>query len=190
MRNKKQLLQKLKSKIVVDANGCWIWQGKPGRAGYGGIEVDHKPYRSHRLMYMLVRGAIPMGLELDHLCRVKMCCNPDHLEAVTHFENCRRGISGDRQRAKTHCPEGHPYDEENTYVRADGERNCRACARDRARMKYTKEPDKFRAACVKYRENNREYFRQYYLTNKEKYRAWAKRSYLKKKAEKANASSK
>ncbi len=190
MRNKKQLLQRLKARVIIDSNGCWIWQGKPNKAGYGGIEIGHKPYRSHRLMYILIRGSIPERLELDHLCRVKICCNPDHLEAVTHLENCLRGISGDRQRAKTHCPSGHPYDEENTYVRADGERNCRTCARERALIKYYKDPDKARKACIKYRRNNRDYYRNYYLANKDKYREWAKRSYLKKKLERKNATTK
>ena len=72
------------------------------------------------------------GLEIDHLCRRRGCAQPLHLEPVTGLENMRRGIVGRVNRAKTHCPQGHPYDEANTHQSRSGRRNCRACARDRA----------------------------------------------------------
>jgi hypothetical protein len=75
-------------------------------------------------------GAVPEGLELDHLCRVRGCVNPKHLEPVTHRENLMRGESWSAVNArKTHCPEGHPYDETNTYIDGKGRRRCRECAR-------------------------------------------------------------
>jgi hypothetical protein len=76
-------------------------------------------------MYSAVKGAIPDGLHIDHLCRNRACCHPDHLEAVTPRENVRRGVRSQ----VTHCPKGHEYTPENTKVKR-GRRNCRACEAD------------------------------------------------------------
>jgi len=96
--------------------------------------ANGKNWRAHRFSFTLHLGEIPDGLELDHLCKNKLCVKPDHLEAVTHAENVRRGNAGKWQREKTHCPQGHPYSEENTYViPATGHRQCRECNRARGR---------------------------------------------------------
>ena len=114
----------------VDKRGpdeCWLWQTGMVFGGYGKF-FDGKIIRAHRYAYQLLVGPVPEGLELDHLCRVRNCVNPAHLEAVTHQENCQRGIAGygtvptpkssqNRQYfKKTHCPQGHPYDLINTYI--------------------------------------------------------------------------
>jgi hypothetical protein len=70
-------------------------------------------------------------MQLDHLCRNRLCCNPDHLEPVTGSENTTRQRHYERNR--THCPAGHPYDDENTRVTSDNHRVCRACDRNRKR---------------------------------------------------------
>jgi hypothetical protein len=85
----------------------------------------------HRWFYEQANGPIPDGLELDHLCRNPRCCNPAHLEAVTHAENMARGKAAQQ----THCIQGHPFDEANTYYRRSGTRDCRACNRNRARQR-------------------------------------------------------
>lgn len=71
---------------------CWIWQRTMGkRSGYGRAWDGERMIHAHQLIYKRHKGAIPEGMELDHLCRVRLCVNPDHLEPVTHLVNCRRG---------------------------------------------------------------------------------------------------
>lgn len=79
-------------------------------------------------------GPIPDGLVIDHLCRNPQCVNPMHLEPVTPEENTRRGIGGWNTRAKTHCPQGHPYSGANLYINpTSGARVCRTCNNEKAR---------------------------------------------------------
>lgn len=74
---------------------------------------------------------VPDDLVIDHLCATPACVNPAHLEPVTQAENVKRGRAGDIERARTHCPKGHPYDKANTYVSPAGHRKCRACTNAR-----------------------------------------------------------
>lgn len=120
---------------IVLENGCWEWTGARDPHGYGRWGVDGKMVLTHRWMYELHIGKIPSGFELDHLCRNPPCLNPDHLEPVSHRENCLRGTSPlARNAAKTHCVNGHPFDEKNTYIyprQPKGcARACRTCRRD------------------------------------------------------------
>jgi hypothetical protein len=114
-------------------NGCWLWRASTTRKGYGLFWIGHTHVPAHRYAYELLVGPIPEGLQLDHLCRVRNCVNPEHLEPVTGLTNARRGIAGAvsaaRQRAKTHCPYGHEYSPENTRIDKSGWRQCRACKR-------------------------------------------------------------
>lgn len=111
-------------------DGCWLWTGAKIK-DYGIIHVrGRKNVRTHRVAYELLVGPVPDGLELDHLCRNPPCCNPAHLEAVSHKVNSLRGESPwARNARKTHCKRGHPFDEANTYVRTTGDRACRKCQR-------------------------------------------------------------
>jgi hypothetical protein len=115
---------------------CWLWTGATTRRvnGYGRFSVAGRLTLAHRFAYEYVRGPIPVGLEIDHLCRKPPCVNPWHLEPVTRSINVRRGRAIERSiarnRAKTHCPHGHPYDEANTYVAPTGYRQCRVCKAD------------------------------------------------------------
>lgn len=101
---------------------------------------DGKMRLAHRVAYEIHVGPIPDGLEIDHLCRVRCCVNPDHLEPVTHRENMRRSPSwnsvGRRQKAKTHCPKGHPYSGYNLIVTKSGCRFCRKCQNSHKRKAY------------------------------------------------------
>lgn len=136
------LLERFLGHVQFNENGHWIWTGRPNNKGYGRIGRGGKyggMQFAHRAAYELFLGRIPEGLEIDHVCRVTMCVNPDHLEAVTHRENLRRGDTFTRkQLAKTHCPQGHPYDEENTYISVRGLRYCRTCVRVANRKSYRK----------------------------------------------------
>jgi hypothetical protein len=123
------LKDRLMSKVEqITESGCWIWMGriKDHSRGYGSF-ADHGRRRyAHVVSYELYRGPIPAGLELDHICRVRCCVNPFHLEPVTHAENVRRGKTGESQRRKTHCPYGHPYTGDNLII-SRGQRICRTC---------------------------------------------------------------
>lgn len=110
-------------------SGCLIWTGFKNRDGYGLIRFDGRTTRTHRVAYILTFGPIPDGFEIDHLCRVRDCMEPTHLEAVPHLVNVRRGIAGINSKSRTHCVHGHPFDAKNTTVTQDGRRRCRACSR-------------------------------------------------------------
>lgn len=134
----------------VDIGDCWEWTGYRNDLGYGRIRLEGRGVLVHRAVWEMLVGPIAPGLELDHLCRIPACVNPDHLEPVTHQENVRRGITGSvngaRQRALTQCPRGHPYNEANTSHKSNtGYRVCRECARIRAAKRRTADADHVRA---------------------------------------------
>ena len=109
-------------------SGCWTWTRSTNGVGYGMFFLRGQRHYAHRFTYAQVAGPIPPGFVIDHLCRNTLCCNPEHLEAVTHLENVRRSpLIG----AKTHCKAGHAFDDENTYITPAGARACRACRRAR-----------------------------------------------------------
>lgn len=120
-------------RILVDpATRCWLWQGLLTDQGYARVNIRGNTrgnrYRLlHRILYTHFIGPIPAELECDHLCRVRNCVNPGHLELVTHAENTLRGQGPTAINAKkTHCPNGHPYAGDNLVPR-QGRRKCRAC---------------------------------------------------------------
>lgn len=115
---------------VAKSDGCWLWTGAKS-ARYGRFGTSGRVVQAHRHAYELLVGPIPEGYDLDHLCRTTLCVRPDHLEPVTHRENVLRGESLQAQNArKTHCPQGHPYDAENTYIQpSTGGRLCLTCNR-------------------------------------------------------------
>jgi hypothetical protein len=123
--------------VVPEPNsGCWIWLGalRSKRSGYGSYHFEGKQYATHILAYKLLKGSYAANLQLDHLCRIRCCCNPDHLEPVTAKINLLRGESpAAKNSKKTHCPKGHPFTADNLVNLRTGERSCRTCTNDRAR---------------------------------------------------------
>jgi hypothetical protein len=107
---------------VVTQDGCWIWQGAPHRNGYGYVQRTPERELAHRWFYERLVGPIPEGRHLDHLCRVRLCVNPGHLEPVTQAENNRRAMAVRDLRSV--CRNGHEA--------TPGER-CQLCKRDRSR---------------------------------------------------------
>lgn len=126
-------LQRFWAKVDVRGeDDCWLWTAALATGGYGLYGVDQRMKLCHRFAYELLVGPIPDGLQIDHLCRNRRCVNPSHLEPVTCRENVLRGMSRAAVNArKTHCPQGHAYDDDNTYITPVGGRNCRACKRAR-----------------------------------------------------------
>lgn len=110
---------------------CWVWTGALISTGYGHLFIGGDRFcLAHRYSYELHIAAIPEGLTLDHLCRVVRCVNPTHLEPVTNAENIRRAAAA---KPRSHCPHGHEYTPENSYIAPRGDRRCRAWSRERNR---------------------------------------------------------
>lgn len=136
MRRTKPIEERLFPRI--DATGpCWLWTGAKSIGGYGVISQGPRDATGtrmvHRAVWELLVGEIPDGYELDHLCRVRACCNPDHLELVTRAENVARGSQRAGINRKDACIKGHPFTPENT-TRNHRQRFCRACAIERNRQ--------------------------------------------------------
>lgn len=110
-------------------SGCWLWVGYQIPNGYGVFSVKGLTGYAHRAAYQALIEAIPDGLCIDHLCRTRSCCNPLHLEVVTHRTNVLRGVSPSAVNArKTHCPKGHELTGAN-LVLDRGSRRCLKCRR-------------------------------------------------------------
>jgi hypothetical protein len=118
---------------------CWIWQLSCNTGGYPQGRPPRSPAttRISRVAYEVFVGPIPEGLELDHLCRVIRCCNPAHLEPVTHAENMRRRL----WKRTTVCLHGHPWVPSNIKVFSDGRRTCLTC-----RTEWERQREKRRSA--------------------------------------------
>lgn len=109
--------------------GCWLWHGARTGDGYPRVWFNG-PVLAHRVAYIALVSRFPAGTQADHLCRTRLCVNPEHLEPVTSRENTLRGNGPTGKSArKTHCPSGHPYSGTNLKVRPNGHRVCRACVR-------------------------------------------------------------
>lgn len=121
---------------IQSPDECWPWLAGKTSSGYGAFWMDWKQMVAHRVAYELVNGPVPEGLQLDHLCRNRPCCNPKHLEPVTLKQNVLRGIGITAICAKkTSCKNGHEFDEANTYL-WHGDRYCRQCKLDRQNAAY------------------------------------------------------
>ena len=123
------------SKIEVGPD-CWKWLGH-SNTGYGRVEIAGRSRYAHRVVYESTVRPVPNGLTLDHLCKNRLCVNPDHLEIVTQAENNLRADSNPStiNAHKVECVNGHPFDAGNTYIAKTGRRACRECNRIRKAMR-------------------------------------------------------
>jgi len=143
----------IRERVIIEDCGhstpCWCWS-RCTRDGYGRADIIGRHLQAHRVSFEAFRGEIAAGFEIDHLCCVTNCVNPDHLEPVTPEENLRRkcqrrgltiggkpslphppssGRSIGWRGQLTHCSNGHEYSPDNTLKRPDGLRRCAACYR-------------------------------------------------------------
>jgi len=129
----KSVVDRFLDKISPEPNtGCWLWTASLDHHGYGQFNNGHTMVKAHRFCFSeIAKRHLPSDLTLDHLCRVRSCVNPDHLEPVTLSENGKRGLgAASLNRSKTHCKNGHKFDAANTRItleRGNIRRKCRAC---------------------------------------------------------------
>lgn len=122
---------RFKAKYVVDAE-CWIWQGSLDRDGYGAFHLRGSNRLAHRVGWFSVHGEIPKGHVVNHTCRRRSCVNPSHLNCITARENALRDSASRAyvNSQKTHCPNGHPYDDTETSAGRTS-RICTTCRREK-----------------------------------------------------------
>lgn len=116
---------------MIDTQDCWLFAGYKNNLGYGQVFTYNNGKNgyqyAHRASYETFVQPIPDGLVIDHLCRVRCCINPDHLEPVTARVNTLRGEGVLINTRKTHCPKGHEYTKHNTVSYSNKWRRCRQC---------------------------------------------------------------
>lgn len=146
-----RIVARILSRTSITDEGCWQWT-RALTSGYGqiGWHEGGVPFHglTHRIIYEALVGQVPDGLALDHLCHDpasckpvravdcphRSCCNPEHLQPATLGANVMRGGGFPPENAaKTHCPQGHRYDDTNTYVASNGWRQCRTCRTEHVR---------------------------------------------------------
>jgi len=125
---------------TVNAKGCWIWNNKPDSQGYG----RHSGKYAHRVMWEAFNSPIPKHLQIDHICNVRNCVNPSHLQLLTSQGNILRSNTAPAaiNARKTHCPKGHSY--ADAYVDYRGpnrhpHRQCRHCRSAAAKAKRVRD---------------------------------------------------
>lgn len=145
-------IERLRAKSTTNEKGCWLIHTSLDKDGYHVASYRGKAVRAHNKIFIILKGEIPEGMVIDHLCRNRNCCNPEHLEAVPPKENIQRGKSHNGE--KTHCVHGHAFTPENTYKDARGHRHCNTC-----RYNVNKKRGEYR---LEWQRNNKDKLHDYY----------------------------
>ncbi len=146
-------------KIQIDRNGCWLWTAATDKDGYGVFGVGDKYWRAHRFAWSIRNRPLEAHEQLHHLCETPSCANPDHLVLMTPKQHKQLHMS-----RITHCPYGHEYTPENTYVRPNGQRNCKACALEGTRKLRETPEGKEQVRIYRQSERGKEVQRRYRQT--------------------------
>jgi len=138
-RLRQTVQERLDLKLERRTNGCLEWTGVKSAFGYGRIGVNYKTVYAHRLAWSLANDQpVPEGECILHTCDNPPCCEPTHLWLGTYAQNnadrSAKGRGGNQK--KTHCPQNHPLDKSNTYVKPNGKRECLTCKRTHERANY------------------------------------------------------
>lgn len=143
------LPKRIRDRISYSEHGCWLWTGCCLSNGYGQTRVHSKKLPAHRAIYLLLVGPIPDGLQIDHLCRTRLCVRPSHLEAVTPRENTLRSPIAPAaiNASKVLCIRGHPLVEVHQPSQPI-KRICRQCNRESAKRKYWRDKSVARSAIL------------------------------------------
>lgn len=138
-RQAKPLAARLEN-LIRKTSGCWFLRLKTKKSGYTQIRVNRRSRPGHVVVYEHFVGPVPSGLVLDHTCRVQCCVRPSHLDPVTQRVNVLRSRNHVALLAiATHCTNGHPFDDKNTYHRPSGGRACKTCSLASGRKNYSPE---------------------------------------------------
>ena len=134
MRRTKPLPVRLLSRVSIQSDGCWLWQGAKNAHGYGRMwHGDGSMVLVHRASFELLVGEIPKGMLVCHRCDIPKCVRPDHLFLGTHRDNSHDALKKGRlrpwQALKTSCKHGHAFSPNNTYTTPGGKRQCISCRR-------------------------------------------------------------
>lgn len=158
IKPRQSLEQRFWSK-VNKTESCWLWNAKIEYGGYGIFWFNKKNVKAHRFSYEFIKGKIPIGLTIDHLCRIRHCVNPNHLEPVSLKENVFRSENFVAKNVKkTHCDRGHAFTPENTILSirsGNRKRTCRTCKVNKSKERQSTED--FKIKDKKYRIDNREH---------------------------------
>lgn len=156
------LPDRLRRKVSENpSTGCWEWTGYTPPSGYASSSFNYKKMYIHRVVLELSGVEIPDGMQVDHVCRNRKCCRPNHLDVVTGAENLRRGNGASAVNfRKTTCKHGHPLFGDNVRIRKSGKRQCMECQRQHDSVERAR--------------------------NVEKHRAWDRARYLRNKAKRTN----
>jgi len=139
MRPPVPIIQRFLNKIKIVDSGCWEWQGWVNRNGYCHITLKRKGILAHRFIFMYYYNNIDSKMTIHHKCYNRKCVNPIHLEQMSYRENILHGNTMASINAqKTHCPQGHEYTSDNTYINSRNSRVCKICERRRVKNNYDK----------------------------------------------------